>query len=302
MWLLTLLSLLAPAHAGGTGRLIVNVDKPVAVMVDGQLLEAEEGAMRVVGNNLFGRHEVAIATAFGKPLWSGMVDIPDGYEVRCRWRNKAFDCYAAEPMAVVAVPAGGEPLGSQPVGATTSVTAPGMGVQITESAGGDSVSMSVGGMGGMGMSVSAGASGSTTTTTTTTTTTGMPFFGVVVEESTTTTTVDPGFQDPGFVDGGFVEAAPACNVPAQVSLVLRSTDGEWADVLVDGKVVAEFRNQDEKTVTITPGLHTIEVREFMEDSPYARGRLDTGCGARVTLGIAEGQPVTAYDTDGWMPQ
>jgi hypothetical protein len=92
---------------------------------------------------------------------------------------------------------------------------------------------------------------------------------------------------------------PPPPLPASVRLVLRSLDGEWADVVVDGKVVAEFRNQDEVIVTIKPGKHQIEVREFMDDTPYTTGRLDTGYASEITFGLREGERMTCYDHDGY---
>jgi hypothetical protein len=86
--------------------------------------------------------------------------------------------------------------------------------------------------------------------------------------------------------------APA---PAAVQLVLRSVDGEWADVLVDGLVVAELRNQREAIVTLTPGRHTVEVREFLERGAYTWAQVDTGYAHVMTLGIAEDRPITFYD-------
>lgn len=95
---------------------------------------------------------------------------------------------------------------------------------------------------------------------------------------------------------------PPPPLPSRVRLVVRSSDGEWADVLVDGAVVMEFRNKKEMETWISPGKHHIEVREFMEDRPYAKGRLETGYADHITLGITEGRPIQAYDTDGFFPQ
>lgn len=94
-------------------------------------------------------------------------------------------------------------------------------------------------------------------------------------------------------------AGPPPAVPDRVQLVVRSSDGEWADVVVDGRVVMEIRNEDEASAWISPGTHTVEIREFMEDAAYTSGRLETGYASHVTLGITEGQPVRCYDHDGW---
>jgi hypothetical protein len=83
--------------------------------------------------------------------------------------------------------------------------------------------------------------------------------------------------------------------PTAVQLVVRSIDGEWADVLVDGLVVAEMRNQREAIVTLRPGRHTVEVREFLGRTPYTWAQVDTGYATVMTLGLAEDRPITFYD-------
>lgn len=130
---------------------------------------------------------------------------------------------------------------------------------------------------------------------------------VEVPRPTQTTTVTSGVQLTGFpglsvgvtVHEQTTTASPGCTAPSTVRLVLRSTDGEWADVHVDGLLVAELRGEEEATVRITPGTHQVEVREFLSERSYAAGRLDTGCADRVTLGLTEHQPIEAYDTEGW---
>jgi hypothetical protein len=95
-----------------------------------------------------------------------------------------------------------------------------------------------------------------------------------------------------------VEAVETQAIPSRVSLIVRNTDGEWADFLVDGKVVAEFRNEDEIKVDISSGTHTIEVREFMEDKGYTRAKIDTGFASEIVVGLTEGQPIECFNHDG----
>ncbi len=95
---------------------------------------------------------------------------------------------------------------------------------------------------------------------------------------------------------------PPPKPPDRVQLVVRSSDGEWADVSVDGERVMELRNEAEMSAWISPGQHLVEVREFLEDRPYSTGRLDTGLTDRVTLGITEGQPIRCFDHDGFRAQ
>ncbi|MCO4748209.1 MAG: caspase family protein [Proteobacteria bacterium] len=92
--------------------------------------------------------------------------------------------------------------------------------------------------------------------------------------------------------------APATAASGGVTLILRSQDGEWVDVRVDGEVVAEIRNDDEERVTITPGVHTVEFIDFMADDPYASGRLDTAGLSEIIFGVRE-TGVELYGNGSW---
>jgi len=250
-----LLSLLLPAQAG-TGALVIRSEDPVVVAVDGMLVPFAEDSLVATAVGVSGRHQVSFHNAWGRQIASHVVEVPEDFEVRCRWQRETLNCYEAVPHQASSGVGHGSRKGERPPRGTEA----------------------------------------TQTTTTTIGMGGMPTFGVVVTETTTVGTTEPTFEDLEPV------AEPAVVVPDQVELIVRSTDREWADVLVDGKVVMEFRGAPEHQVTITPGLHTIEVREFMEDDDYASGRLDTGYASRVTLGITENRPITCYDHDGWYPQ
>jgi len=95
-------------------------------------------------------------------------------------------------------------------------------------------------------------------------------------------------------------AAPPPRAVGPVELVLRNPDGEWAEVRLDGKVIAEFENQTEIVRKIDGGLHTLAVHEFMSDEPFFEGRLDTtGAGARIIIGIdVDDERVRAFNHDG----
>ena len=87
-----------------------------------------------------------------------------------------------------------------------------------------------------------------------------------------------------------------------VALVLRNPARDWLDVRIDGKVVAELRTQTEVTVAMSPGVHRIEVLEFMADTPFFVGRLDTLERERVIIGLSlEARTVTAFDGTGLEP-
>ena len=130
---------------------------------------------------------------------------------------------------------------------------------------------------GLGMDLAMGGTVTETTTVTTTTTT---------EPVMMTHEPLPSIQEP-------VRA-----VPSHVTLVFRSTDGEWADVVINGKVMAEFRNEDEISVRVKSGKHTVEIREFMKDDSYTRAKIDTGVADEVVVGITEGQPLECYNHEG----
>jgi hypothetical protein len=267
--MLTSLLLAAAFAQDGTSRLHISVDRPVGILVDGRVLEyAEDGPYGVLDGLQAGRHQISVRSMTNAEIWTGLVDTPAGYEVRCAWKAKAFSCYeavaiAAPAQVIVAPPPPRPPVAGASVTVTETTTT---------------------------------TSGSTSSTVTMGV--GMPFFGVVVTEgapatTTTTTTVTTKAPAP--------PPPPARALPAKVEVIFRSLDGEWTDVRIDGKVALELRNQDEGTVWLTPGTHTIELIEFMEDRPYASGRLDTGYAARVTFGLTENQPATVYDHDGWTP-
>ncbi len=87
-----------------------------------------------------------------------------------------------------------------------------------------------------------------------------------------------------------------------VSVVLRNTGSSWGDVRIDGAVAAEFRNHDEIIVSVSPGLHQIELLPFMNDTPVYVGRFDTAGRDSVVLGLdVDGAVVTAFDGQGLEP-
>lgn len=91
--------------------------------------------------------------------------------------------------------------------------------------------------------------------------------------------------------------APVEDLPSVVEF--RSVDGEWANVRVDGELVAELRNGDEaRAVTLEPGPHTVEVRNFMDDEVWATGSLLVSGGGTIKIGIAEERAPEVYNRTG----
>ena len=301
-----------PAYAG-TSTLKVSIDRPVSLVVDGKLFIPDESRTYRVENLGMGNHELSFRTAFGKELENVILDIPADSEVRCRFKKKQrfFECYetianttapvaAPQPVAEAPVSAPKPDLAAQPVAKaptpssakpdvvevstttveTTSAGIPAMGGAINlSSPDGESVSVGVN-VGGMGLGINMSGTGIETTTTETTT---------VTKNTMPTAPASP--PPPA-------APTPKPTAPSNVSLILRSTDGEWADVVVDGKVVAEFRNDDEIQVTVSAGSHTLEVREYMEDNAYTRAKIQTAGTDSIIIGLTEGQPIECYNHTG----
>ncbi len=88
-------------------------------------------------------------------------------------------------------------------------------------------------------------------------------------------------------------------VAAMVKVILRNPGNVWTDVRVNGKVEASFRNERELSITVKPGVHTVEFVQFMQSDPFGAGRLVTGEATEIIFGIEEGPRVVVYNHDGW---
>ncbi len=134
-----------PALAGNRSKLTITVDRPIAVLVDGKMLEYEEGTTSVEVLDIEpGKHLVEFRNFGGKLVGEGEVRVPtEGPAiVRARWAGKKFEVYDTvllEPTPDVVV-----------VEHRTTVVEP-AGEHV-------SVSASVGGMGMGGIGVSASVS------------------------------------------------------------------------------------------------------------------------------------------------
>jgi hypothetical protein len=272
----------APAFAFHRNQLVVTVDKPVAVLVDGQVLDYVEGSTRCELHEVTpGKHLVEIRNLVGKLLAAGEVVFPGDSEaiVRAKYSGGAFSVYdttflAPEPgpgttTVVVAGGAGG-PLATASVSTTTSSSS------TTTTVSSDGVMVGVG-LGGLGL----GGTGSVSVTTT---------------ETTTTTTGGGG----GYGGGSVIVTE---QVPASRRVTFRSTDGEWGSVYVDGKKVWEIRaGAQEKAITLSTGEHTVEIKDFMENETWCKGRLVVDGRTDLVVGLAEGQQPEVYnDSRAWRP-
>jgi hypothetical protein len=91
---------------------------------------------------------------------------------------------------------------------------------------------------------------------------------------------------------------PAAPAPASATLTVKALDAEWADVRVDGRVGIEVRNEHQGSMALSPGVHTVEIVDFMAPAPYASGRLEVGAGDAVELDLEQGRPAIC-DGSGW---
>jgi len=89
--------------------------------------------------------------------------------------------------------------------------------------------------------------------------------------------------------------------PSTYTLVVRSVDGEWVDIRVDGKVVLELRNLAEGSSRLTDGTHVVEVCEWGTSTCFAKAQLTTGSAERIVIGVGEDLPVSCYDASDCQP-
>ena len=280
-----LLSLLpASVLAGPRSELTITVDKPIAVLIDGQMLEFEENSMAVklidVGP---GRHQVEFRNFFGKLVGSGQIDFPlDGDAIaRARWTGGKFQVYEIVPLAperevheqVVVGAVVGVPMMGGAVVTTTGTTN-----TATVGVGVGTVGVGIG-VGTVGLGGAVVTTGTTMTTTSTTVTTGMVggTTGVVVVQ----------------------EAPRARSQPVIRKVTFRSTDGEWGSVYVDGKRVWEIRaGAQEKSITLMSGEHTVEIKDFMENECWCKGTLVVSYDRDLTIGLTKEQPPEVFNDSG----
>ncbi len=97
-------------------------------------------------------------------------------------------------------------------------------------------------------------------------------------------------------------STPASTAPVTVTFVLKDSF-DLSNVYVDGKRVAEFRTNDkEKSVQLTPGVHTVEIRSFTEFDTWARGALMVTPGEPIRVGYDQ-ESVEVYNrTNAWTPK
>ncbi|GEM_PF-6113789 len=83
----------------------------------------------------------------------------------------------------------------------------------------------------------------------------------------------------------------------RVGLRIRSLDGEWADIYVNGALLARIRNQEEAEAFVPQGTHILEVREYLADEPYSRAELTTGDTPEILIDVEQDQPIRSFNHD-----
>jgi hypothetical protein len=80
----------------------------------------------------------------------------------------------------------------------------------------------------------------------------------------------------------------------RVGLRIRSLDGEWADIYVNGAMLARIRSQEETEAFVPQGKHLLEVREYLADEPYCRAELVTGDTPEILIDVEQDQPIRSF--------
>lgn len=95
-------------------------------------------------------------------------------------------------------------------------------------------------------------------------------------------------------------APPAPPKPEPVEVVFSLKDSfDMSNVYVDGRRVAEFRTGDqEKSVTLMSGTHTVEVKDFTEFHTWFKGTLNVTPGEPIRFGYGEDTGVEVYNRPG----
>ncbi|HNC97825.1 MAG TPA: hypothetical protein PKW90_16975, partial [Myxococcota bacterium] len=104
----------------------------------------------------------------------------------------------------------------------------------------------------------------------------------------------PGTSEPPTPPTPLPPPPPPRTAPVNVEFL--STDGEWSNVYIDGEKVAEFRNSRKLTTTLVPGIHAIEVRDFMENEVWYKGKIHVdGSVDPLKIGITKGTKPEVYN-------
>jgi hypothetical protein len=314
-----LLALLSLAHAA---RIVVEVRNPVVIVVDESVIDSPDTGTVVATEHLPGRARVEARTALGRPLAWMTVDLtrPES-EVRATYEDGAFRVDSALRGAVLvgtsAAPTqeathapstlaacegtlppdlAGVPLG---VAAVVVPTPPNLPRGVVDARTLERARHVARAQAFEALRTRACAPAS-----------GLPCrveAGALAIHETTlpgpiacaAVALPPGPASQTRTAGGPIPPMPASMAPvtAQRSVELLRQDDTWANVFVDGELVAEFRVGDQKqTITLAPGPHRLEVRDFMNGTTWASGTLEVRASADpLKVGFAKGRRPVVYN-------
>jgi hypothetical protein len=83
----------------------------------------------------------------------------------------------------------------------------------------------------------------------------------------------------------------------RVGLRIRSLDGEWADIYLNGALLVRLRRHEEAESFMPQGKHILEVREYLADEPYCRAERVTGDTPEILIDVEQDQPIRTFNHD-----
>ena len=117
--------------------------------------------------------------------------------------------------------------------------------------------------------------------------------------------LDPGPERPASAAPPVADA-PVAVASAPVQVQFSTLDGAWANVYVDGTVIGEFRNRPQSlTVSIDPGAHRVEIKDFMNTETWVLGTLTVprSFDGTLKLGFGKGRALEVYNAPGaWVAE
>lgn len=314
MWLALL-----PAVAFA-GRVVVEVRNPVVLTVNGALVESPPVGDLVLAEDVAGRLQVEARSALGEVLGFMVLDLPQVGDVQAVYEDGAFrvDAVRGGATLVASSPAPvrpGAPRGAaRPAGPGVEAACDAL---VTEDGGARWVGSGL-------VEVDRPAPGRSGTDPRAQARALAQARAEAAEALRRRACPQDGPCDAAvtrlawrdaLVDGGrfacaVVQASPAeaargsVVAPAAAPRAVRllRQDDAWANVFVDGQLVAEFRVGDqEKVVPLLPGPHTVEIRDFMNKVSWARGVLTVRAGdGALHVGFGEARRVEVYnDPEAW---
>jgi len=108
----------------------------------------------------------------------------------------------------------------------------------------------------------------------------------------------------GSVDISSDLGAVSSSTPAAESeVVFVSRDGRWANLYVDGELAAYITNEGEAGLSLSPGVHMVEIRDSRGRQTWHRGALTVTPGLPLEVGFARDlSPQVMGDREAWSSQ